>query len=261
MRLLFVGDVYGRPGRDALTATLPRLRRERAIDLVIANGENSAHGAGLTPSTARDLFQAGVDLITSGNHIWQHKEARAYLEREPRVLRPLNYPPGTPGQGSMLIRVGESPVLVLNAMGRLFMKAIDDPFRAVDAALAEAAGSARVIVIDFHAEATSEKRAMGFYLDGRVSLVAGTHTHVPTADAQILPNGTAYITDVGMVGVRQSVIGMEVEPALAAFTTALPSRAQPAKGPVDVNCVLAEVEPATGRAIAIERLDYHVPAP
>lgn len=258
MRLLFIGDVFGRPGRKALAATLPRLRRERSVDLVIANGENSAHGSGLTHATAKDLFAAGVDVVTSGNHIWQHREAPEYLDREPRVLRPLNFPPGAPGRGSILLPVGGVPVLVLNAMGRLFMKAIDDPFRAVDRALAEAHAEASVIVVDFHAEATSEKRAMGFYLDGRVSLVVGTHTHIPTADAQILPNGTAYVTDVGMVGVRHSVIGMEVEPVLKAFVTAMPSRAHPAEGGVDVNCVLADVEPGTGRASAIERLDYHV---
>ncbi len=257
MRLLCIGDVFGRPGRLALKTTLPKLRREQKLDLVVANGENSAHGAGLTAATARELFEAGVDVITGGNHIWHRREALAYLDREPRVIRPLNFPHGTPGHGAHLLQVGTTPVLVLNALGRLFMKPIDDPFRAVDEALAQANG-VRVSVVDFHAEATSEKRAMGFYLDGRVSVVVGTHTHVPTADTQILPRGTAYVTDLGMVGVRRSVIGLDVEQAVAGFSTALPSRAQPAEGSVDVNAVLAEIDPATGKATSIVRLDYHV---
>lgn len=258
MRVLCVGDVFGRPGRQALAATLPRLRREQDLDLVLANGENSAHGAGLTAASARDLFAAGVDVITTGNHVWQRQETRTYLERESRVLRPLNYPSGSPGRGSTLLRVKDVPVLVLNALGRLFMKPIDDPFRAIDMALAVATDMAKVILVDFHAEATSEKRAMGFYLDGRVSLVVGTHTHVPTADAQILPNGTAYVTDLGMVGARRSVIGMTVEPVLTGFTTALPTRAEPAEGPIDVNTVLVEINATTGKATSITRLDYYV---
>ena len=258
MRLLCIGDVFGRPGRQALAATLPALRRQQALDLVIANGENSAHGAGLTVATARDLFDAGVDVITSGNHIWERREAQSFLEREPRVLRPLNYPHGTPGNGSLLLRIGTSPVLVLNAMGRLFMKPLDDPFRALDDALAGVGDAVKVIVVDFHAEATSEKRAMGFYLDGRVSAVVGTHTHVPTADAQLLPQGTAYVTDLGMVGVRRSVIGMSIEPIVTGFTTALSRRAEPAEGPVDVNSVLIEIDPANGKATSITRLDYYV---
>ncbi|MDB5073977.1 MAG: metallophosphoesterase [Chloroflexi bacterium] len=258
MRVLCIGDVFGRPGRDALLATLPALRRSQAIDLVIANGENSAHGAGLTSATGRSLFAAGVDVITTGNHVWQRREALDYVEREPRVIRPLNYPPGTPGRGSALVRVGAVPVLVLNAMGRLFMKPLDDPFRALDDALAEAGSDVKVILVDFHAEATSEKRAMGFYLDGRVSLVFGTHTHVATADQQILPKGTAYVTDLGMVGVRRSVIGMAVEPVLAGFTTMLPNHAQPAEGSVDVNTVVVEIDADNGKATSIARLDYHV---
>jgi len=258
MRLLCVGDVFGRPGREALQSTLPALRRSASLDLVIANGENSAHGAGLTVTTAKILFAAGVDVITTGNHVWQRREVLDYLQREPRVLRPLNYPPGTPGSGSALVHPGGVPVLVLNAIGRLFMKPVDDPFRAVDDALAAVGNDVKVVVVDFHAEATSEKRAMGFYLDGRVSAVVGTHTHVPTADAQILPNGTAYVTDLGMVGVRHSVIGLAVEPALAGFTTMLPSHAQPAEGPVDVNAVLVEIDAATGKATSVQRLDYTV---
>jgi metallophosphoesterase (TIGR00282 family) len=258
VRLLCIGDVFGRPGREALLATLPALRRAHAIDMVVANGENSAHGAGLTASTAKSMFDAGVDVITSGNHIWQRREALDYLRREPRVIRPLNYPPGTPGHGTVQVSVAGVPVLVLNAMGRLFMKPLDDPFRALDDALAMSRNDVKVIVVDFHAEATSEKRAMGFYLDGRVSVVFGTHTHVPTADAQILPNGTAYVTDLGMVGARRSVIGMAVEPVLTGFTTVLPGHAHPAEGPVDVNTVLVEIDTATGKAVSITRMDYYV---
>lgn len=258
MRLLCIGDVFGRPGREALLATLPTLRRTHGIEIAIANGENSAHGAGLTGATAKSLFDAGVDVITSGNHIWQRREALEYLRRETRVIRPLNYPPGTPGRGAVQVQVGGVSVLVLNAMGRLFMKPLDDPFRALDDALAMAGNDVNVIVVDFHAEATSEKRAMGFYLDGRVSMVFGTHTHVPTADAQILPNGTGYVTDLGMVGARRSVIGMAIEPVLTGFTTVLPAHAHPAEGPVDVNAVLVDIDTATGKAMTIARLDYYV---
>lgn len=258
VRLLCVGDVFGRPGRTALKATLPRMRREHRVDLVIANGENSAHGAGLTAASARDLFEAGVDVITGGNHIWQRREALTYLEQEPRIIRPLNYPRGAPGRGAITVQVNGVPVLVLNALGRLFMKPLDDPFQAIAGALAGANGMTKVIVVDFHAEATSEKRAMGFFLDGKVSVVVGTHTHVPTADAQILPRGTAYVTDLGMVGARHSVIGLDVPTAVAGFTTALPSFAQPAGGPVEVNAVLIDVDPISGRANGIMRLDYLV---
>jgi len=257
VRVLCIGDVFAQPGRTALKKTLPKLRRDHTLDLVIANGENSADGSGLTAASAKDLFAAGVDVITSGNHIWRRKEVLSYLAYEPRVLRPLNFPPGAPGSGSLLLERAGTPILVLNALGRLFMTALDDPFRALDAALAHHP-TVKVVLVDFHAEATSEKRAMGFYLDGRVSLVFGTHTHVPTADAQILPKGTAYVTDLGMVGVRHSVIGLTVQPTIDGFTTALPRRAGPAEGPVDVNAVLVEIDPINGRATAILRLDYHV---
>lgn len=255
MRILCVGDVFGRPGRAALQATLPALRREHGIDLVVANGENSAHGNGLTVATAEALFSAGVDVITGGNHSFQRREAHGLFARERRAIRPLNYPLGAPGSGAVQVEVAGVPVLVLNAIGRLFMKAVDDPFLALDQALAARDPSVKVIVVDFHAEATSEKRAMGFFLDGRASLVVGTHTHVPTADAQILPKGTAYVTDLGMAGARHSVIGLAVEPIIAGFVTGLPSRADNAEGPVDINAVLAEIDVATGRAISIRRLD------
>jgi len=256
MKILFIGDVIAKPGRRAVATLLPGLRAELGLDLVIANGENSAGGTGITPSTSRELFRAGVDLITTGNHVWRQREALAYLPTTTQVLRPLNYPPGTPGHGDALFLVGDIPILLINALGRVFMAALDDPFRALDTLLAARSDEARVVVVDFHAEATSEKRAMGFHLDGRASLVVGTHTHVPTADAQILPKGTAYVTDVGMVGPLHSVIGVEVAPAVERYITALPHRAGTAADTtVQFNAVLADVDEGTGRARAIERVD------
>lgn len=256
MRILFIGDVVAKPGRQAVAALLPGLRAELALDLVIANGENSAGGVGITAATANDLFTAGVDLLTTGNHVWHQREALTYLPTTDRVVRPLNFPPGAPGLGATLVDAGGTPVLLTNALGRVFMDAVDDPFRALDALLVEQAGEARVIVVDFHGEATSEKRAIGFYLDGRASLVVGTHTHVPTADAQVLPRGTAYVTDVGMVGALHSVIGVEIEPIIARFLTALPRRYDTAKErTIQFNAVLADIDEATGRARGIERVD------
>jgi hypothetical protein len=256
MRILFIGDVVAKPGRRAVAALVPGLRAELGLDLVIANGENSAGGAGITAGTAGDLFAAGVDLLTTGNHVWHQREALAYLPTTDRVVRPLNFPPGAPGLGATVLEVGGTPVLLTNALGRVFMDALDDPFRALDAVLAERAGAARVIVVDFHAEASSEKRAAGFHLDGRVSLVVGTHTHVPTADAQVLPQGTAYVTDAGMVGPFHSVIGVEVEPIIERFLTALPQRYGTSKDTtVQFNAVLADIDETSGRARGIERVD------
>lgn len=259
MRILFIGDVIGKPGRQAVDALLPGLRAELALDLVIANGENSAGGAGITAATANDLFAAGVDLLTTGNHVWHQREALTYLPTTDRVVRPLNFPPGAPGLGATLFVAGGTPVLLTNVLGRIFMDAVDDPFRALDALLAERAGAARVIVIDVHAEATSEKRAAGFHLDGRASLIVGTHTHVPTADAQVLPGGTAYVTDVGMVGPLRSVIGVEVEPIVTRFLTALPQRYDTAKDKtIQFNAVLADIDEASGRARGLTRVDRMV---
>ena len=256
MRILFIGDVVARPGRRAVAALLPTLRKELAPDLVIANGENSAGGAGITAATAEELFAAGVDLLTTGNHVWHQREALNYLPTTERVVRPLNFPPGAPGRGATLVHVAGTPVLLANALGRVFMDAVDDPFRALATLLGERAAEAQVIVVDFHAEATSEKRAMGFHLDGRVSLVVGTHTHVPTADAQVLPGGTAYVTDVGMVGPLHSIIGVDVEPIIQRFLTALPQRYGPAKdSAIQFNAVLADIDESSGRARAIERVD------
>ena len=256
MRILFIGDVIAKPGRLAIAALLPALRADLALDLVIANGENSAGGVGITRATATSLFAAGVDLLTTGNHVWRQREALTYLPTTTNIVRPANLPPGAPGLDATLLDVGGAPVLLTNAIGRVFMAPMDDPFRALDAVLARYAGAARVVVVDVHAEATSEKRALGFYLDGRASLVVGTHTHVPTADAQILPGGTAYVTDVGMVGPLHSVIGTEVAPVVQRYLTALPHKAGTATGAtIQFNAVLADIDDASGRARAIERVD------
>jgi len=259
VRVLFIGDVVAKPGRRGVAALVPGLRHDLALDLVVANGENSAGGAGITRSTAGELFAAGVDLITTGNHVWHQREALTYLPTTDRVLRPLNFPPGAPGRGATLCMVRETPVLLANALGRVFMAPLDDPFRALDAALQEYEGQALVVIVDFHAEATSEKRALGFHLDGRASLVVGTHTHVPTADAQVLPKGTAYVTDVGMVGPAHSIIGVEVAPVVDRYLSALPRRTGTAKDTtIAFNAVLADIDPATGRARSIERVDRNV---
>ena len=256
MNLLMIGDVMGRPGRRAVAALLPDLRQELALDLVIANGENSAAGRGITEGTAQELFDAGVDVITSGNHIWDQKEIMPVLDQEVAILRPLNYPPGAPGRG-LLTQKG---ITVLNLQGRTFMPDIDCPFRAADAALSELPQDA-IVFVDMHAEATSEKQAMGRYLDGRVAAVVGTHTHVPTADARILPGGTAFVTDVGMAGPQESIIGNEIDSVIERFLTGMPTRLPVAeKSPtVQLNAVLVEIDETTRRANSIARIDrvYH----
>ncbi|HXH21945.1 MAG TPA: TIGR00282 family metallophosphoesterase [Dehalococcoidia bacterium] len=251
MRVLFIGDVVGKPGRRALEALLPPLREELALDVVVANGENVAGGRGLTDRTARELFEAGVDIISSGNHIWDQKEIIELLDSDKPVIRPANYPPGSPGRGW----VTHKGLTVLNLQGRTFMQAIDCPFRTADAVLAD--GLPAPILVDFHAEATSEKVAMGWYLDGRVAAVVGTHTHVPTADQRLLPGGTAYVTDTGMTGSRDSVIGFEVEAVHRLFLTQLPTRlpVEERSRDVKLNAVLIEIEGAAGRALSIQRID------
>jgi metallophosphoesterase (TIGR00282 family) len=256
LRTLCVGDIVGKLGRRTVAAVLPELRRELHIDFVIANGENTAGGRGLTPGTADELFKCGVDMLTSGNHIWENREIYPTLD-DPRapVIRPMNYPDGVPGRG--VHKHGN--IAVLNAMGRTFMNiALEDPFRAVDRALGDVE-HCRIKILDFHAEATSEKIAMGYYLDGRVSAVFGTHTHVPTSDTRILPNGTAYVSDLGMVGALHSVLGMQLEPIIDRFLTSLPTRFDPVdKGPAIFNSVLIDIDDESGRAIAIERVDREV---
>lgn len=255
MRLMFMGDIVGRSGRDALVAELSALRRELGLDFVVINGENAAGGFGITAAICDDIFDAGADVITLGNHSWDQREALVHIEREPRLIRPVNYPAGTPGRGATLVEAQSGArVLVVNALGRIFMEALDCPFEAVDRQISACplGEAADAIIIDMHAEATSEKMAMGHFCDGRVSLVVGTHSHVPTADAQVLPGGTAYQTDAGMCGDYNSVIGMEKDEPLNRFTTRIPSgRFQPAMGPATLCGVFVETG-ADGLARRVE---------
>jgi len=259
MRILFIGDIVGKPGRRAVRQLLPRLRKEHGPDVVIANGENMAGGAGITRDTAREMFELGVAVLTTGNHVWDQREAIDYLADEPLVLRPLNYPPGVPGSGCVEVEVGKQRLAVINVQGRVFMRTLDDPFRAVDRVLAELNGT-RHILIDVHAEATGEKEALGYFLDGRVSAVVGTHTHVPTADARVLPRGTAYITDVGMVGPQESVIGVDPASVIQRYMTQMYHRHEVAKGPIAFNAVLIDVDDESGRATEIKLIQHVVAA-
>jgi metallophosphoesterase (TIGR00282 family) len=255
IRLLFIGDVVGRPGRDLVRRGLPALVAHHRIDLVIANVENAAAGFGVTPDIADDFLEYGVDVMTGGNHTWDKKEILPYFDDHPQLLRPLNFPPGAPGRGTHVARTrGGVPVAVINAMGRVFMAQIDDPFRGIDAELQAIRDKARVVFVDFHAEATSEKVAMGWHLDGRVTAVVGTHTHVQTADERVLPRGTAYITDVGMTGPHDSVIGVDRYAILARFLTARPQRFETATENPRLNAVIVTADETTGHAAAIERV-------
>jgi metallophosphoesterase (TIGR00282 family) len=252
LRILFVGDVVGRPGRNAVVALLPVLRDELRIDLAIVNGENAAGGAGLTAEIANELHAAGADVVTNGNHVWDQRQFMKDIEALEFCIRPLNLAPANPGKGWIVAK----DVLVMNAIGRTFMAPVDDPFRGVDAVLAELGANApRVRLLDWHAEATSEKIAMGWHLDGRVSAVVGSHTHVPTADARVLPQGTALVTDTGMVGPRDSVLGMQPAIIVERFRTGMPKRFEVADGPVQFNSVLIEVDETSGKARSIERVD------
>ncbi len=255
MRILFIGDIFGRPGRDVLKRGLPILVEQERVDFVIANAENAAAGFGITREIGDQFLDWGVDVMTSGNHIWDKKEAIDYIGTEPRLLRPANYPAGVPGNGSYLGRTkdGDS-VGVINVMGRVFMLTIDDPFAVVRREIDLMRQRTRTIFVDFHAEATSEKIAMGWHLDGQVTAVVGTHTHVQTADERILPQGTAYLTDVGMTGPHDSVIGVEIEAALGKFLDAMPARFEAATRNPRLHAVLVDADPATGRAVAIERV-------
>jgi metallophosphoesterase (TIGR00282 family) len=255
VKICCIGDVVGKPGREALAALVPPLARRHGVDLVVANGENAAGGAGLTPETARDMLRSGVSVITTGNHVWKHRELVPYLDQEPRVVRPLNFPAGTPGRGAIVHALPDGRrVGIVNLIGRVFMEACDNPFRAVGPALAELRQQVRVIVVDMHGEATSEKRAMGHFLDGQVSVVFGTHTHVPTADEEILPRGTAYQTDVGMTGPYDSVIGVCKENIIERFLTNRPVAFTVAQGGVALRALLIDVDDESGRARSLERL-------
>src|SRR2546421_1428306 len=253
-RILFVADVVGQPGRDAVKAIVPALKQELQPHLTVLNGENAAGGFGLTAKIVAELKGAGADVITSGNHVFAQKEFVADLPKLERVLRPANYPPPAPGQGWCTLEVAGHQVLVMNLIGRIFLDSLDDPFRAADAILS-AHPETRIAFCDMHAEATSEKTAMGWYLDGRVSAVVGTHTHIPTADAHVLPKGTAYVTDVGMVGPRDGCIGMDKDVVLKRFLTGVPIRFVVASGPVTFNSVLVTINGSTGRATSIQRVD------
>ena len=250
MRILAIGDIIGKPGRQAVKEILPGLCGEHNIDLVVGNGENAAGGLGLTPNTAEELFDSGIDVITTGNHIWAYNEIIPYLDSELALLRPLNYPPMNPGRGYLL----KNNVLIVNLVGRVFMGHVDCPFRAMDQLLTEFEHKSTSIIVDFHAEATSEKVAMGRYLDGRVSAVLGTHTHVGTTDAHILPGGTAYVTDIGMVGPIDSVIGDDPDSVINRFLTQIPSRLSVGKGKVSFDAILVEVDEKTGKAVDIKRI-------
>jgi metallophosphoesterase (TIGR00282 family) len=255
LRILFVGDVVGRSGRDAIMEHLPKVIADWKLDLTVVNGENSAGGFGITEAIYNDFLDAGADAVTLGNHSWNQKEALVFIERAPRLVRPINYMPGTPGRGAVLVetRTGKR-ALVINALGRLFMEPVDDPFAMIDRELEACPLRQTVdaIVVDFHCEATSEKQGAGHFCDGRASLVVGTHTHIPTADHQILPGGTAYMTDAGMTGDYDSVIGMNKEEPLRRFTTGIPSaRFEPANGIATLSGVAVETDDATGLAVKV----------
>lgn len=258
MRLLMIGDVVGRSGRRAVKVNVSGLRREFGLDLVIANGENAAGGNGITKEVAVELFSSGVDVLTMGNHVWSKKEAFDYIDGEKRIVRPANYPPGTPGAGANVYETrGKSKIAVINLAGRVFLQALDCPFRKADELVAKVKERARVVVVDFHAEATSEKIAMGWYLAGKVSAVVGTHTHVQTADERILPGGTAYITDVGMTGPWNSVIGVKKEIIIDKFITQIPQRFEVAPGPYQFNAVVIDIDDETGEALSIDRIQNY----
>jgi metallophosphoesterase (TIGR00282 family) len=254
VKLLFIGDIFGHAGRRIVADHLADIRSSQGIDVVIANVENSAAGFGITPGVADELFRYGIDVMTSGNHIWDKKDIYTYFDREPRLLRPANYPPGVPGAGVYIhtTKTG-AQCAVINLQGRVYMPHTDCPFRKADEIFASLPVEVKVRFIDFHAEVTSEKMSMGWYVDGRVSAFVGTHTHIPTADTRILPGGTAYQTDCGMTGPYDSVIGVEKAPVMMKFLNSMPTRMEPATGSVELHSVIVDVDDATGKALAIRR--------
>lgn len=255
IRILALGDVIGRPGRDALSKRLPDLLAKEQVDLCIVNGENVANGSGLFPNDVEAILKAGADVITTGDHVWRRREVVNVFGDEPRLIRPGNLPPECPGKGiAHVVTRSGVPAAVINLIGRVFMDPVDCPFKAADKLVGDASSKAKVIIVDFHAEATSEKIAMGWHLDGKVSLVVGTHTHVPTADERVLPKGTAYVTDLGMTGPYDSVIGRTKESVLYNFMTRMHTRFDVAKGDVRICGVLATIETETGRAVDIRRV-------
>jgi metallophosphoesterase (TIGR00282 family) len=256
VKLLFIGDIIGKPGRQAVSRELHRLVDRHMVDLVIANGENAAGGFGITEETANDLFKCGIHVLTSGNHIWDKKDSLDFINREERLLRPANYPEGTPGRGSALfVTAGGAKVAVLNLEGRVFMNNLDCPFRTADREIARLRAETPIIFVDFHAEATSEKASLGWYLDGRVSAMIGTHTHIQTADERILPDGTAFLTDAGMTGGVDSVIGVRKEEAITKFLSQLPVKFDIAKNNLRLNGAVIVVDELSGKALSIERIN------
>lgn len=254
LRILFLGDVVGEPGRRAVIDLVPELKKEYELDFVVVNGENSAGGRGITPKITIDLLRAGVAVVTTGDHIWDQKEIFNYIDTEPRLLRPINYPEDTPGQGSVILETAKGKVGVINVQGRTFMQPpLENPFRALDATLAAMRLETSVIFVDVHAETTSEKIAIGRFLDGRVSAVVGTHTHVQTGDERIFPGGTAFLCDAGMCGPTESILGREIAPIINRFVTNLPVTFPVAKGPVAINGAIIDVDESTGKALAIKR--------
>lgn len=254
LRVLMIGDIVGRPGRTIIREKLLYIKDKYEVDYVIANGENAAGGNGITEKIAQELFISGIDFLTMGNHVWDNKDVFNFIETENRMIRPANYPIA-PGKGYQTVEIKKGPILgIINISGRTFMPPLDCPFRTADAVIEQISSITKIIIVDFHAEATSEKIAMGWYLDGRVSLVAGTHTHVQTADEKILPNGTAYITDVGMTGPIDSVLGIKKESVINKFINQLPVRFEVAKGPAELNGIIVDIDELTGKALAIKRI-------
>ena len=261
LRILFLGDVVGEPGRRAVIGLVPVLKQEYGLDFVIVNGENSAGGRGITPKITIDLLRAGIAVVTTGDHIWDQKEIFNYIDTEPRLLRPINYPEDTPGQGSVVMETPKGKVGVVNVQGRTFMQPpLENPFRALDAVIAKMREETPVIFVDVHAETTSEKIAVGRFLDGRVSAVVGTHTHVQTGDERIFPGGTAFLCDAGMCGPTESILGREIEPIIMRFLTNLPAMFPVAKGPVAIHGAIIDIDETSGKALKIERFSRLVDA-
>lgn len=255
MRVLFFGDIVGRPGRRAVREVLPSLKEKYVPDLIIANGENAAGGNGITRKTADELFNCGIQVLTMGNHVWDQKEIYNFIDQEDRIIRPANFPADTPGRGFLITTVNNTKVGIINLSGRVYMPPLDCPFRMIDQLLPLIKKEAKVVIIDFHAEATSEKMALAWYVDGRASALLGTHTHIQTADERILPEGTGYITDVGMTGPRDSILGVKVDPVLSKFLTLRPVRFEVAGGPVQVNAIYLEINHVSGKTELIKRIN------
>ncbi|MGC7872469.1 TIGR00282 family metallophosphoesterase [Desulfosporosinus sp. SYSU MS00001] len=257
MRILFVGDIVGKPGREAIKRFLKPLQQEYTIDVTIANAENAAAGKGLTKEIAEELFDYGIQFFTMGNHVWDNRDIMNFIDQETRMIRPANYPVGAPGQGSGLIRINGCKIGVLNLSGRVYMTPLDDPFSAAIRWINQLKQETPIVFVDFHAEATSEKVALGWFLDGKVSAVVGTHTHIQTSDFRVLPQGTAYITDVGMTGPRDSVLGIKKEIIINRFLTQLPAKFELATGPIQINAVVIDIDEKSGKALKIEAVQRY----